>query len=145
MKRHGLGILLVFWIAVSACAGTQGGLRPDEPVYTFLELPMKRLYSETDSHIGKVFDERFKFYRIYHDKETADPSKREQTIQGKTHFTARPITQYMQVVRIQITPRQEKLLLTMGIERQDVIRAKVRFAGLAPGGSLAFDLLEVLP
>jgi len=55
----------------------------------------------------------------------ADSSKREQAIEGKTLFTARLLTRYMSMVKIRITPRQEKHLRKMGVERQDVIKAGV--------------------
>jgi len=35
------------------------------------------------------------------------------------------------------------LVDTFMIERQDVIKAQVCFAGIAPGGALAFDLLKI--
>jgi hypothetical protein len=142
-NRFGLGLFVCLIFFVAACAGAKGKVRPDEPVYLFSEFPVERLYSQTDEYAGKVFEGRFKFYRIYHDKETADLSKREQVIEGRTHFTARLVTQYMSMVKIRITPRQEKHLRKMGVERQDVIKARVRFAEVAPGGALAFDLLEI--
>ncbi len=119
-------------------------VKPGEPIHTFLNVPVDHLHSETEKYMGSVFEDSFKFYRIYHDKATADPSKREQVIRGKTHFTARIVKQYIQVIRVQITPRQEEWIRKMEIQRQDVIKARVRFAGYAPDGSLAFDLLEIL-
>jgi len=116
----------------------------DTPIRSTAEIPMDRLRSQTDRYFGTVFEGRFKFYRIYHNRETADIAAREQVIEGKTHFTARPIDQYLYVVQIQITPAQERWMRAHHIQRQDVIRARVRFAGIAPGGTLAFDLLEIL-
>lgn len=65
-------------------------------------------------------------------------------IAGKTHFTARPVNQYADVVKIRITPRQDKKIRDMEVDRQDVLNVRIRFAGLAPGGALAFDLMEIL-
>ncbi len=135
---------VLIFILAAACASPWIPLSPGEKVLTFLDVPIERLHAETDRYVGSVFEGRFKFYRIYHDKNTADLSKREQVIAGKTHFTARPLSQYIHVIQIQITPRQEKVIRKMGIGRQDVIRARVRFAGIAPGGALAFDLMEIL-
>ena len=69
---------------------------------------------------------------------------RGQVILGETHFTARPVQQYLHAIQIQITPRQEAWIRAQGIERQDAIRARVRFKGIAPGAALAFELLEIL-
>lgn len=118
-------------------------LEPDEPVHSFTEIPFNSLLEETDKYTGAVFEDRFKFYRIYHDKETSDPTKMEQVIEGETHFTARPIQNYVNVVRIRITPEQEAWIRKEGIRRQDAIQARVRLAGFAPSGVLAFELLEI--
>jgi len=72
-----------------------------------------------------------------------DPAKSRQTIIGETHFTARPVQQSVHVIRIRITPEQDAWILDKGIRRQDVVKARVRFAGLAPSRALAFDLLEI--
>ena len=122
------------WTAVS----------PDEKIYTMLDIPLQQLHRRPEDYIGMVFEDQFKFYRIYHNKEDADPAMRGQVILGKTHFTARPINQYLQAIQIQITPAQEAWMRAQGIGRQDALRARVRFAGIAPGEALAFDLLEIL-
>lgn len=119
-------------------------VRPGEKVYTMLDIPLRQLHRHPEAYIGTVFEDRFKFYRIYHNSEDADPQMRGQVILGKTHFTARPIQQYLQAIQIQITPAQEAWIREQGIERQDAIRARVRFVGMAPGEALAFDLLEIL-
>jgi hypothetical protein len=142
-NRFVLTVVLAAMFLTMACSpwikAKQG-----EPIHTFLDIPMDEIHAYPEKHIGMVFEDRFKFYRIYHDKETADPSKREQTIRGETHFTARPIQQYLYVIRIRITPHQEKWINKKGIRRQDAIKARVRFAGIAPNGNAAFDLLEIL-
>jgi hypothetical protein len=113
-------------------------------VHDGLDIPLRKLYEDTENYVGTVFEDQFKFYRIYHDKEDADPAVRGQVILGETHFTARPVNQYLNVVQIQITPRQEAWIREQGIERQDAIRLRVRFKGIAPGSALAFELLEVI-
>jgi hypothetical protein len=50
----------------------------------------------------------------------------------------------MYVIQIEITPAQEAWIREQGIRRQDAIRARIRFRGMAPGSALAFELLEVL-
>jgi hypothetical protein len=142
-NRFAFFVLLLSTVMAAACSPWIKS-EPGVPVYTFLDIPMDEIYAEPEKHMGMVFEDQFKFYRIYHDKETADPSKREQTIRGKTHFTARPIPQYLYVIRIRITPQQEKWINKKGIRRQDAIKARVRFAGIAPNGNAAFDLLEIL-
>ena len=138
-----IGIPL-FILITTACTRPWVKVAPNEKIYTFSDIPINVFYSEPEQQLDKVFEEKFKFYRIYHNKETADPTKREQTVKGKTHFTARPVNQYIHVIQILITPEQEKWIRARGIDRQDVIRARVRFSGTAPGGSLAFDLLEII-
>lgn len=117
---------------------------PDEKVYGMLDIPLQKLHQDTESYVGTVFEGQFKFYRIYHDREDADPSLRGQVIEGETHFTARPVLQYLQAIQIQITPSQEAWIRAQGIERQDAIKARIRFKGMAPGSALAFELLEIL-
>ena len=116
---------------------------PEAKIYTMLDIPMQALVEQPEKYIDTVFEDQFKFYHIYHSKEDADPAKRGQVILGKTHFTSRPIKQNMTVIKIQITPAQEAWMRAQHIERQDVVRARVRFAGIAPGNTLAFDLLEI--
>jgi hypothetical protein len=53
------------------------------------------------------------------------------------------VQQSVHVIRIRITPEQDAWILDQGIRRQDVVKARVRFAGLAPSGTLAFDLMEI--
>ncbi|MDH5472321.1 MAG: hypothetical protein OEY87_07450 [Gammaproteobacteria bacterium] len=113
-------------------------------VHSMLDVSIEQLHKQSDQYIGMVFEENFKFFRIYHNREDADLSKKGQVIEGETHFTARPLNQYLHVVRIHITPRQESWLVNEKIERQDVVHARVRFVGIAPGGALAFELLEIL-
>jgi len=141
-------ILLVFTalLALTGC-GTPSlwvPVGPGEKVHGTLDIPLRKLHEEPESYVGTVFEDQFKFYRIYHNKEDADPALRGQVILGETHFTARPVNQYLNVVQIQITPRQEAWIRERGIERQDAIRLRVRFKGIAPGSALAFELLEVI-
>ena len=117
---------------------------PEEKVYGMLDIPLQKLREEPEDYVGTVFEDQFKFYRIYHDTEDADPALRGQVIVGETHFTARPVKQYLQVVQIQITPAQEAWMREHGIQRQDAIRLRVRFKGIAPGEALAFELLEIV-
>ena len=133
-------------LAMAGCAQQSPWIpiAPDEKVYRILDIPLRKLQEEPEKYIGTVFEDQFKFYRIYHDREDADPALRGQVILGETHFTARPIHQYLYAIQIQITPRQEASIRATGLERQDVIRARIRFKGIAPGAALAFDLLEIL-
>jgi len=132
-------------LGITSCRATSPWVpvAPDEKVYGPLDIPLQKLHEETEDYIGAVFEDQFKFYRIYHDIEDADPAVRGQVIAGETHFTARPVNQYLQFVQIQITPAQEAWIHKRGIQRQDVIRARIRFRGIAPGGALAFELLEI--
>jgi hypothetical protein len=141
MNRNALTSLCLALSLVAACAGSRSR-GTEGPVYTFLDIPIATLYADLNKYHGAVFEDRFKYYHIYHDRETAKPGQ--QTIIGKTHFTARAIGQPSYVIRIRITPKQEEQLLAMGIRRQDVLKARVRYVGISPGGSLAFDLLEIL-
>ena len=121
------------WIPVAA----------DEQVLTMRDIPLDLMYRDPEKYQGTIFEDRFKFYHIYRDKEDMDPARSRQTIIGETHFTARPVQQSVHVIRIQITPEQDEWIQKRGIRRQDVVKARVRFAGIAPGGALAFDLLEI--
>jgi len=121
------------WIAVA----------PDEPVLTMMDVPLPLVHKDPEKYRGKVFEDRFKFYHIYRDKDEADPDKRQQTISGETHFTARPMKQSVHVIRIRITPEQHAWIRNQGIRRQDVLKARVRFVEPDPGGTLAFELLEI--
>jgi hypothetical protein len=115
----------------------------DEVILTMRDVPLDLMRRDPGKYQGTVYEDSFKFYRIYHDKEEADPARREQTILGETHFTARPIQQYFNVIRIRITPQQEHWIENQGIRRQDVLKARLRFAGIDPRGALAFELLEI--
>jgi hypothetical protein len=139
-------LLLVAGLTGAGCttAPPWKQISPDEKVYTMLDIPLRRIHQHPEEYLGTVFEDQFKFYRIYHSKEDADPDIRGQVILGKTHFTARPVKQYLQAVQIQITPAQEAWIRKQGIVRQDAIRARVRFVGIAPGEALAFELLEIL-
>jgi|GEM_PF-2015987 len=114
-----------------------------EPVLNMQDVPLDLMYRDPEKYLGAVFEDRFKFFHIYRDKEDVDPALSKQTIVGETHFTARPVQQSVYVIRIRITPEQDAWILDKGIRRQDVVKARVRFAGLAPSGTLAFDLLEI--
>ena len=114
-----------------------------EPILTMQDVPLDLMYRDPEKYLGKVFEDRFKYFHTYRNKEDMDPAKSRQTIIGETHFTARPVQQSVYVIRIRITPEQDAWILDKGIRRQDVIKARVRFAGLAPSGALAFDLLEI--
>jgi len=119
-------------------------LEPDEKVYSISDVPLRALQQETDNYVGTVFEGQFKFYRIYHDTEDADPAQRGQVILGETHFTARPVNQPLDIIQVVITPEQEAWIRERRIARQDAIRLRVRFKGIAPGSALAFQLLEVI-
>jgi len=141
--------ILAFFLALLALAGCRASspwvpVAADEEVYGMLDIPLQTLREESEDYVGTVFEDQFKFYRIYHDVEDADPALRGQVIAGETHFTARPVKQYLQIVQIVITPAQEAWIREHGIQRQDAIKARVRFKGIAPGGALAFQLLEIL-
>jgi len=117
---------------------------PGVEVHGALDVPFADMQEEPEKYAGAVFEDRFKFYRIYHDKQDADPALRGQVILGETHFTARPVGQPLNLIQVVITPAQEAWIRAHGIERQDAIRLRVRFKGLAPGSALAFELLEVV-
>lgn len=117
---------------------------PGVEIHGSLDVPFAELQHEPEKYVGAVFEDRFKFYRIYHDKQDADPAQRGQVILGETHFTARPVAQPLNLIQVVITPAQEAWIREHGIERQDAIRLRVRFKGLAPGSALAFELLEVV-
>jgi len=139
-------LLLVVSMVLAACATPSlwVPVGPDENVHESLDVPLSALQEDTEKYVGTVFEDRFKFYRIYHDKEDADPALRGQVILGETHFTARPVNQPLYVIQVEITPAQEAWIRERGIERQDAIRLRVRFKGIAPGSALAFELLEVI-
>jgi len=115
----------------------------EERILTMQDVPLELLQREPEKYQDMIFEDRFKFYQIYRNREEANPALRHQVIVGKTHFTASPVLQSVNVIKIQITPAQDAWIRSNGIRRQDVIKARVRFAGVAPGGALAFDLLEI--
>jgi hypothetical protein len=117
---------------------------PGVEIHDSLDVPFAEFQEDPEKYVGAVFEDRFKFYRIYHDKQDADPALRGQVILGETHFTARPVAQPLNMIQVVITPSQEAWLREHGIERQDAIGLRVRFMGLAPGSALAFELLEVV-
>ena len=129
-------------------------MKPEGPVYTFLDVPLSEVRGHIDEYRGALFEGRVKYYHTYHSREDVDlslntrpevsPNDRVQVILGKTHFTARPIQQYGHMVQIQITPEQDRDLQKRGVERQDVLKCRLRVDGIAPGGGLAFDLVEIL-
>lgn len=145
-RYNNAGLLVLMAVLLAGCekAPPWSQIRPEEKVHTMLDIPLRQLQRHPEDYVGTVFEDHFKFYHIYHSKEDADPGKRGQVILGKTHFTARPVNQDLQAIQIQITPAQEAWMRAQGIERQDAIRARVRFVGLAPGAALAFELLEIL-
>jgi hypothetical protein len=146
MVCRGTALLLLGILLATAGCGESSPWVPVAPgakVYGILDIPLRKLHEEPESYIGTVFEDQFKFYRIYHDKEDADPALRGQVILGETHFTARPVHQYLHAIQILITPRQEAWIRAAGIERQDAIKARIRFKGIAPGAALAFELLEI--
>jgi len=137
-------LLMLLWSVACAVQGPWIKADPDAKIYTLLDIPLSELQQHPSQHIGEIFVDRFKFYRIYRNKKDRIPSLSKQTILGKTHFTARPIKQYIHVVQIQITPEQDAWIRAKGIHRQDVIKAKVRFVGLGEGDVMAFELMEIL-
>ena len=146
MQRNSVvSCVLLAALLLGGCAARSPWVEipPDTRVYTMLEIPLRDLVEHPEKHIGTVFEDQFKFYHIYHSREDVEPGSRQQVILGKTHFTARPLKQDTMIVQIQITPRQEAWMEAHHVARQDVIRARVRFAGLAPGNALAFELLEI--
>jgi len=143
-------LVSVALLALSGCASPTPepslwiAIDPGQEVHQSLDIPLRKLQEEPEKYAGTVFEDRFKFYRIYHDKQDADPALRGQVILGETHFTARPVAQPLNMIEVEITPEQEAWLRERGIERQDAIRLRVRFRGVAPGSALAFELLEVI-
>ena len=121
------------WIAIA----------PDARILTMRDVPLQLMHHHPEQYLGTIFEDRFKFFHIYRTKEDMIPDLSRQAIVGETHFTARPVQQPVHVIRIRITPEQDAWLRDRGIRRQDVLKARVRFAGIAPGGALAFDLLEI--
>jgi len=148
MNRTVTAILLIVGtlLVIQGCAAPSPWVTvgPNEKVHGSLDVPLRKLQEDTENYVGTVFEDQFKFYRIYHDKEDADSALRGQVILGETHFTARPVNQPLYVIQVEITPRQEAWIRERGIERQDAIRLRVRFKGIAPGSALAFELLEVI-
>lgn len=155
MHRIALRTTCVALLLVAACAAPHQEVKPEAgPVYTFLDLPLSVVRSHIDQYRGALFEGRVKYYHTYHNDEdvkryypdnpTAGPNERMQVILGKTHFTARPIQQYGHMVQIQITRAQEEDLQRRGVERQDTLKCRLRVDGIAPGGGLAFDLVEIL-
>jgi len=143
---HSVVVFLLFaLLALGGCTDSSPWIKtpPDTKVYTMLEIPLRDLVEHPERHIGTVFEDQFKFYHIYHSREDVEPGPRQQVILGKTHFTARPIKQDTMIIQIQITPQQESWMEEHHVARQDVLRARVRFAGIAPGEALAFELLEI--
>jgi hypothetical protein len=144
MKKIALRTLWLSLLVAVACAAPQKAKEPAGPVYTFLDIPMAELRTHVDQYRGTIFEDRVKYYHTYHSREDADPTRRMQVIEGKTHFTARPVGQYTNIIQVQITPEQDKEIVAHRIYRQDVLRVRLRLAGIAPGGALAFDLIKVL-
>jgi len=154
MHRIALRTACVALLLVTACAAPHHEVKPEGPVYSFLDVPLSEVRSHIDQYRGALFEGRVKYYHTYHSREDVDlslntrpevsPNDRVQVILGKTHFTARPIQQYGHMVQIQITPEQDRDLQKRGVERQDVLKCRLRVDGIAPGGALAFDLVEIL-
>jgi len=118
-------------------------LAEGERIMTMQDVPLDLMQREPEKYLGTVFEDRFKFYHIYRNQEDAIPALSKQTIVGKTYFTARPVMQSTHVIKIQITPAQDEWIRRNNVRRQDILKARVRFAGFAPGNTLAFDLLEI--
>jgi hypothetical protein len=139
-------LIVASLLAMTGCATPSPWVTvgPGENVHTTLDVPLRKLQEEPENYVGTVFEDRFKFYQIYHNKQDADPALRGQVILGETHFSARPVNQPLNMIQVEITPRQEAWIRERGIERQDAIRLRVRFKGIAPGSALAFELLEVI-
>jgi hypothetical protein len=144
--RRPAAMVVVLLLAFAGCAEPSPWIpvRSGEPVHGMLDIQLRAMQESTEQYVGTVFEDQFKFYRIYHDRQDADPALRGQVILGQTHFTARPVHQPLSVIQVEITPEQEAWIRERGIERQDAIRLRVRFRGIAPGSALAFELLEVL-
>ena len=139
MNRIAVRTLLLSLLVTVACAGPQKTKEAEGPVYTFLDIPMAELRTHVDQYRGTIFEDRVKYYQTYHSREDADPTRRMQVIEGKTHFTARPVNQYTNIIKVQITPEQDKEIVAHGIYRQDVLRVRLRFAGRSPGGARAIE------
>jgi hypothetical protein len=155
MKKVCLALLVFLFSMTATVAGETGkeaqdtNIDPwipvagDERIMTMHDVPLRLLRRDPDKYLGMVFEDRFKFYHIYRSREDTDPAVRQQVIIGKTYFTARPVLQSTEMFKIQITPAQDAWMTKQDIRRQDVVKARVRFAGIAPGEALAFDLLEI--
>jgi len=144
--RNIILILLTAWF-VLALSGCSPWLKaaPGESAVTFLDISMEDMRVDPDKFVGRVFEDRIKYYQTYRSKEDAIPSVSPQVIKGQTYFTARPINQYHYVIHVQITSRQDKWIRKMKIDRQDALKARMRFAGISPDtGTLIFDLMEIL-
>ncbi len=133
-------LILSFCFAMVSCAGF---LARKQPPVSFDQVPLSQLQNDAQAWQSRVFEGRFKFYHIYHGPDRSKEGPREQRTRVPTHFTARPMSQPGHVLRIRLTPEQEAQFNTRGVLRQDVIEARVRFAGIDPDGGLAFDLVEV--
>jgi hypothetical protein len=157
MKKLGLALLVMSFsmMVIAAEKGTAEKkddsqdnnpwipVAEDERILTMQDIPLDLMRRDPEKYQDMVFEDRFKYYHIYRSKEDVDPALSQQVIVGKTHFTARPVLQSTQMIMIQITPEQDAWMTKQDVRRQDVLKARVRFAGIAPGGALAFDLLEI--
>ncbi len=120
------------------------GSKSYAPVYTFLDVPIAFLHEQTEKYMGVVFEDRFTFEGLYNADTPGGSADSKKATQGKPFIEARPIAQTSTVIQIQITPGQEERIKKMGVVKQDLVKAKIRFAGIGPGGNLVFDLIEIM-
>lgn len=113
--------------------------------YNFLEVPVEYLNEQTEKYLNAVFEDRFTF-------EEADPlmgavrrAGQEIVREGGSHVLARPIAQNSKVIQIRIAPAQEaRIREETAAARKTAVKARLRFAGIAPGGLPLFDLLAIM-
>lgn len=152
MKKHGATKISVtlFLSGLLAALVMACGKSPVEPVrggptYNFLDVPVEYLHEQTEKYLGAVFEDRFTF-------EEADPltgavrrAGHETAHEAGSPVLARPIAQNSKVIRIRMAREQEARIREETVAgRKIAVKARLRFAGIAPGGLPDFELLAVM-
>lgn len=148
-RAQGIPVILFLLGLLAALVAACGEPRVEPvqagPTYSFLDVPVEHLHERTEKYLGAVFEDRFTF-------EEADPltgavrrAGQETKRQPGSPVLARPIAQNSKVIRIRIAPEQEaRIREETASGRKTAVRARVRFAGIAPGGLADFELLAVV-
>lgn len=147
MKRIRVTLFLLGLAVVMMMACQSPRIEPkyDGPVLTFLDVPVEDFNEQTEKYLGVVFEDRFNFDPISPAHGTTNPVKQGQVFETRSHVAAKPIAQDTRVIQIWIAPAQEEWVRKrLEAEGNYVIKARVRFVGIAPGGQPAFDLMAIL-